>query len=174
MSNLTEHKCAGKCPEFKGEQCHHCLIQQIEKREFDLGLAPDEAYVKTVEDFIAGDVVVLIGEGTKDVLLEIVNNMYTPNMYRVKILESGNFGPVFKDDIRQATSAELHAKKRLSADLNKHLDSAYFIGIDLAADGEDKSVEVAYCVISKKYCTCPNGVQICLHEHGGAVVEVQS
>ena len=91
MSNLTEHKCAGKCPEFKGEQCHHCLIQQIEKREFDLGIAPD---------------------------------------------------------------------------------SAYFIGIDLAADGEDKSVEVAYCVISKKYCTCPNGVQICLHEHGGAMVEV--
>ncbi|OFE44660.1 hypothetical protein [Acinetobacter towneri] len=172
MSNLTEHKCAGKCPEFKTEQCNHCLIQQIEKREFDLGLAPDEAYVKD-SGFSAGDVVVLIGEGTKDVLLEIVNHMYTPNMYRVKILESGNFGPVFKDDIRQATSAELHAKKRLSADLNKHLDSAYFIGIDLAADGEDKSVEVAYCVISKKYCTCPNGVQICLHEHGGAVVEVQ-
>lgn len=27
MSNLTEHKCAGKCPEFKGEQCRHCLIK---------------------------------------------------------------------------------------------------------------------------------------------------
>lgn len=129
MSNLTEHKCAGKCPEFKEEQCNHCLVQQIEKREFDLGIAPDEAYVKD-SGFSAGDVVVLIGEGTKDVLLEIVNHMYTPNMYRVKILESGNFGPVFKDDIRQATSAELHAKKRLSADLNKHLDSA------LAAKGE--------------------------------------
>ena len=112
MSNLTEHKCAGKCPEFKGEQCHHCLIQQIEKREFELGVAPYEAYVKD-SGFSAGDVVVLIGEGTKDVLLEIVNHMYTPNMYRVKILESGNFGPVFKDDIRHATTAELKAKKRL-------------------------------------------------------------
>ncbi|WP_042890564.1 hypothetical protein [Acinetobacter junii] len=30
MSNLTEHKCAGKCPEFKGEQCHHCLITEVE------------------------------------------------------------------------------------------------------------------------------------------------
>ena len=28
MSNLTEHKCAGKCPEFKGEQCDHCLINE--------------------------------------------------------------------------------------------------------------------------------------------------
>jgi len=26
MTNLTEHKCAGKCPEFNGEQCNHCLI----------------------------------------------------------------------------------------------------------------------------------------------------
>lgn len=129
MSNLTEHKCAGKCPEFKGEQCHHCLIQQIEKREFDLGVTPDEAYVKD-SGFSAGDVVVLIGEGTKDLLLEIVNHMYTPNMYRVKILQSGNFGPVFKDDIRHATPAELHAKKRLPTDLNKHLDSA------LTAKGE--------------------------------------
>lgn len=30
MGNLTEHKCAGKCPEFKGEQCHHCLIAEGE------------------------------------------------------------------------------------------------------------------------------------------------
>lgn len=88
MSNLTEHKCAGKCPEFKTEQCHHCLVPDMSYSEF-------------------------------------------PN-------------------------------------------SSYVIGVDLATDGEDKSVEVAYCVISKKYCTCPNGVQICLHEHGGAVVEVQS
>lgn len=88
MSNLTEHKCAGKCPGFDGEQCHHCLVPDMSYSEFS--------------------------------------------------------------------------------------NSSYVIGIDLAADGEDKSVEVAYCVISKKYCTCPNGVQICLHEHGGAVVEVQS
>lgn len=27
---LAEHKCKGKCPEFKSEQCRHCLIQQIE------------------------------------------------------------------------------------------------------------------------------------------------
>ena len=88
MSNLAEHKCAGKCPEFKGEQCNHCLVPDMSDSEFP--------------------------------------------------------------------------------------KSSYVIGVGLATDGEDKSVEVAYCVISKKYCTCPNGVQICLHEHGGAVVEVQS
>ncbi len=46
MSDL--HPCQGKCSEFKNEQCHTCLIQDIEKREFDLGVAPDDAYVKTV------------------------------------------------------------------------------------------------------------------------------
>jgi len=43
---MNEHRCQNKCSEFKGEQCNNCLIEQIEKREFDLGLAPDDAYVK--------------------------------------------------------------------------------------------------------------------------------
>lgn len=30
MTNLTEHLCKGKCPEFKDEQCHHCLIAEGE------------------------------------------------------------------------------------------------------------------------------------------------
>lgn len=36
MTNLTQHKRKGKCPEYKNEQCRHCLIpshsdlQQIE------------------------------------------------------------------------------------------------------------------------------------------------
>lgn len=44
MSNL--HPCKGKCSEFKSEQCRNCLVQDIEKREFELGVAPDDAYVK--------------------------------------------------------------------------------------------------------------------------------
>ena len=28
--NVTQHKCKGKCPEFKGEQCGHCLISDSE------------------------------------------------------------------------------------------------------------------------------------------------
>lgn len=46
MTNLSEHICAGKCTKFKEEQCKHCLIAQVEKREFDLGVAPDAVYVK--------------------------------------------------------------------------------------------------------------------------------
>lgn len=53
MSDL--HPCQGKCSEFKNEQCHTCLIQDIEKREFDLGVAPDDDYVKSGQ----GDVTVL-------------------------------------------------------------------------------------------------------------------
>ncbi|WP_151742758.1 hypothetical protein [Acinetobacter sp. TUM15113] len=45
---LSEHSCADKCTEFKnkGEQCSHCLIQHVEKQEFELGIATDAAYVK--------------------------------------------------------------------------------------------------------------------------------
>ena len=42
MSNLTEHKCAGKCPEFKGEQCDHCLI-------------PGNSQISNSSNFIMGD-----------------------------------------------------------------------------------------------------------------------
>lgn len=48
MSDL--HPCKGKCSEFKNEQCHTCLIQDIEKREFELGVAPEDAYVKGGQD----------------------------------------------------------------------------------------------------------------------------
>lgn len=27
-TNLPQHPCANKCSEFKGEQCHHCLINE--------------------------------------------------------------------------------------------------------------------------------------------------
>lgn len=42
MSNLTEHKCAGKCPEFKGGQCDHCLI-------------PGNSEISNSSNFIMGD-----------------------------------------------------------------------------------------------------------------------
>lgn len=42
MTNLTEHKCAGKCPEFNGEQCNHCLIAE--------GEAPVALFVSGLDD----------------------------------------------------------------------------------------------------------------------------
>ena len=114
MSNLTEHKCAGKCPEFKGEQCHHCLVQHIEKREFELGLAPDEAYVKTTlleqerSDFLEGDTVVFIDNFMPDHLMTV---------HKVQgdgILLDDNRKFALAHLLRHASTVELNAKRRLS------------------------------------------------------------
>ena len=115
MSNLTEHKCAGKCPEFKGEQCHHCLIQQIEKREFELGLAPDDAYVKTISveattcsDFVKGDTVVFVDAFMPDHLMTV---------HKVQgdgILLDDNRKFALAHLLRHASTVELNAKRRLS------------------------------------------------------------
>jgi hypothetical protein len=43
---MNNHPCQDKCSDFKDEQCRTCLIKEIEAREFDLGVAPDEAYIK--------------------------------------------------------------------------------------------------------------------------------
>ncbi|MDC4306287.1 hypothetical protein NQ624_08525 [Acinetobacter baumannii] len=66
-----------------------------------------------MSEFKVGDKVVLVGAGTKDVLLEIVEHMYTPNMHRVKIIATGQYGPVFKNDIRHATLAEIRIGYRI-------------------------------------------------------------
>ena len=115
MSNLTEHKCAGKCPEFKGEQCHHCLIQQIEKREFELGLAPDDAYVKTISveattcsNFVKGDTVVFVDAFMPDDLMTV------HQMQGDGILLDGNRKFALSHLLRHATTVELNAKRRLS------------------------------------------------------------
>jgi len=104
-SNLTQHQCIGKCTEYKEEQCNTCLVQQIEKREFDLGLALDDAYVKC--DFIKGDVVVYKNHISFD-SLQAINNYQTNEYYW---LENGQL--VHRDDIRSATPGELKAKHRL-------------------------------------------------------------
>lgn len=114
MGNLTEHKCAGKCPEFKGEQCNHCLVQHIEKRDFELGLAPDEAYVKTTlleqesSDFLEGDTVVFVDAFMPNDLMTV---------HKVQgdgILLDGNRKFALAHLLRHASTVELNAKRRLS------------------------------------------------------------
>lgn len=73
-----------------------------------------------VSMFKVGENVVLVGEGTKDYLLEIDSHMYTPNMHRVKILATGQFGPVFKKDIRLATEEEIAAGHRIDTETLDH------------------------------------------------------
>ncbi|WP_228272482.1 hypothetical protein [Acinetobacter baumannii] len=64
-------------------------------------------------DFATGDFVVLVEEGTKDWLLQIIDHMYTKDMYRVKILSTGQCGPLFKKGMRHATSEEIAAGHRI-------------------------------------------------------------
>lgn len=66
-----------------------------------------------MSEFKVGDKVVLVGAEAKDVLLEIVEHMYTPDMHRVKIIATGQYGPVFKNDIRHATLAEIRIGCRI-------------------------------------------------------------
>ena len=123
-SNLTQHKCKGKCPEFKGEQCNHCLVAQVEKREFELGVAPDDAYVKTTPlqnslDFLQGDTVVLIAPVT------LVDRVFdTGDLLSVEYITSlGGIGVttngvivvvVDPTEVRHATTLELKFKRRLT------------------------------------------------------------
>lgn len=44
--NMRNHPCQDKCPNFTDEQCYHCLVKDLEAREFALGVAPYDAYVK--------------------------------------------------------------------------------------------------------------------------------
>ncbi|RZG79646.1 hypothetical protein [Acinetobacter venetianus] len=71
--------------------------------------------MKSIEpkDYKVGEKVVLVGVGTKNVLLEIVDHMYTPNMHRVRNIATGQYGPVFKNDIRRATTEEIAARHRI-------------------------------------------------------------
>lgn len=110
MTNLTEHKCAGKCTEYKEEQCKHCLIQQIEKREFELGVASDDAYVKKISDtdFVEGDSVVFIDAFMPDHIMTV---------HKVQgdgILLDGNHKFALIHLLRHASTVELNAKRRLS------------------------------------------------------------
>ena len=86
-----------------------------EQTEDTISYLPDDLleYRRHHNIYEVGDKVVLSSADTEDLLLEIVNQMYTPNMHRVRIIATGRYGPVFKDDIRHATDEEIAAGKRL-------------------------------------------------------------
>jgi FKBP-type peptidyl-prolyl cis-trans isomerase 2 len=114
-SNLPQHPCANKCSNFKDEQCNHCLVTQVEKREFEVGVAPDEAYVKTISveattcsDFVKGDTVVFVDAFMPNDLMTV---------HKVQgdgILLDGNRKFALADLLRHATTVELNAKRRLT------------------------------------------------------------
>lgn len=133
MTNIPKHPCAGKCQRYSGEQCSTCLIQDIEKREFELGLAPDDAYVKS--NFIVGGKVVYIDSEKSDQLMTITQ------VQKNGVQLDGNSNFALNHLIRNATPAEHKANRRLSG-------ATYFLGWDLAA-GDDQHIEHLVKSISK-------------------------
>ena len=114
--NLTQHPCTNKCSNFKDEQCAQCLIVQLDRREFDLGLAPDDAYVKTISveattcsDFVKGDTVVFVDPLKPDDLMTVHKAQGN------SVLLDGNRNFALNHLIRSASVAELNAKRRLTA-----------------------------------------------------------
>lgn len=45
-SNLAQHQGSFKCEVTTTDQVNRGLLEKVEAREFELGLAPDAAYVK--------------------------------------------------------------------------------------------------------------------------------
>ncbi|CAM4294157.1 hypothetical protein [Acinetobacter pragensis] len=108
----------------------HDLTREIEKREFELGLAPDDAYVKTAEDFIAGDVVVFMDESKTDRLMTVFK------VQRNGVLLDGNRNFALTHLIRSATTAELKAKQRLPA------PAALFVSASHETGSRDESIHL--------------------------------
>lgn len=91
-ANLPQHPCAGKCTEFKEEQCSTCLVSFEPKA-----------------DFLPGDVVVL-----KNLDLLSVTDLLTLKGFDGKFWHTDHrIGRVSGLVIRTATVAELKAKRRL-------------------------------------------------------------
>ncbi len=85
------------------------LTRLIEEREFELGLASDDSYVKTAEDFMACDVVVFKDDSKADRLMTV---------HKVQsdgVLLDGNHNFALSHLVRPATVAEVLAKRRLTA-----------------------------------------------------------
>lgn len=103
MTNLTEHKCKGKCPEFKTEQCNHCLITEGDTDE------------KT-SDFVVGDMVVVDSPEFADDLLTVTSVLDRPHLLHpvVFLVNSKNKPEMFGITlIRHATHEEKATGKRL-------------------------------------------------------------
>lgn len=91
-TNLAQHPCAGKCTEFKEEQCSTCLVS----------FEPNA-------DFLPGDVVVL-----KTLDLLSVTDLFTLKGFDGEFWHTDHrIGRVSGLVIRTATPAELKAKRRL-------------------------------------------------------------
>lgn len=137
--NLPQETADKKANECKRLMDPISQLQQIEKQEFDLGLAPDEAYVKY--DFVMGDVVVSTGSSIhlSNDWLWLVLKVEADQIRVARINPDKTISTRFcfwisPQDIRTASSAERKAKCRIgepvalfvsaSSDEERHLNRA--------------------------------------------------
>ena len=117
-SNIPKQPCAGKCTDFKEETCDTCLIRQIEKREFELGVAPEKDYVKTINsDYLKGDVVVSLCDSVVPELFEVreLPHVTYPEFVKCRPYPNGDyFCWLAVNEIRKASTTELKFKRRLT------------------------------------------------------------
>lgn len=113
QSNLSQELSEKQPKNNKASTDLKAQIQHIEKQEFDLGLAPDAAYVKTGEDFIVGDVVVRTDPEDPDYLYEVVFIDAISVKIRIFLEAKAHGIWLSHKDVRSATPAELKAKRRL-------------------------------------------------------------
>ncbi|WP_228272106.1 hypothetical protein [Acinetobacter bereziniae] len=111
-SNLSQHPCKGKCTEFKNEQCKTCLVREIEKREFKLDVAPDQAYVKTT--FKMDDLIVKISGDDDALYVFAIYSTVNPDYCYIGEPYAEDGEMIHIDEIRLASTAEIQANRRLT------------------------------------------------------------
>ncbi len=101
-SNIPKHPCAGKCSNFKDEQCKTCLVQEL----------PSHKCCDV--DFLPGDVVVLT---------KLCRTFFSNDLFEVKgkatehlwsVRSKNHLIIVASKEIRPAITAEIQAKRRLT------------------------------------------------------------
>ncbi len=107
-TNVTQQKYSNNEPASYSHKTTQELKNSVEKREFELGLAPDDAYVKAPAEFIEGDVVVFRQEHKPGHLMTV---------HKVQsggVLLDGNHNFALNHLVRTATVTEVLAKRRLT------------------------------------------------------------
>ncbi len=101
--NISKHPCAGKCSNFKDEQCKTCLVQEL----------PSHKCCDV--DFLPGDVVVLTEpfySNFTDELFEV--REFNSNLQWYGIESENHYFHVEASEIRCASIAEIQANRRLT------------------------------------------------------------
>lgn len=104
-TNISKHPCTNKCPNFKDEQCNHCLITAN---------SPELAPINC--DFLIDDVVVKIHGDDDTLYVFAMQSEINPIFGYIGEPDAERGECIALADIRHATVAEIQANRRLSSE----------------------------------------------------------